>query len=148
MAERTGDMPNLPDAFEFHHLGYATRGIDREIEPLTLLGYRETGVRFADPVQGIAGCFVEGPGPRIELLENLPGSKTLTPWLDAGVKLYHFAYMVADLERALAWAATVRSRVVAPPVPATAFGGRRICFVMFRNGLLLELIERHLPESP
>jgi hypothetical protein len=85
-----------------------------------------------------------GPGPRIELLENTEGSHTLTPWLDAGTKLYHMAYEIeTTLEDALRWVQRERARVVVQPVPAVAFGGRYICFVMFRRGLLIELIERH-----
>lgn len=133
---------SLPTGYEFHHLGYASACLAKERDFFTLLGYVQEGEAFVDPVQGISGCFLTGPGPRIELLENLPGSRTLTPWLEAGIKLYHFAYLVADLDAALAWSSQQRSRVIVSPVPAVAFGGRRISFIMFRNRLLVEFIER------
>lgn len=142
MAEPMPAVPVLPAGYEFHHIGYATASLTRERELFSFLGYVQEGPDFADPVQGVAGCFVTGPGPRVELLENLPGAETLTPWLNAGIKMYHFAYLVADMAGALDWARSQRARVTVAPVPAVAFGGRCISFVMFRNGLMLEFIER------
>lgn len=138
------ELPQLPGGYEFHHIGYATTSIDRERGIFESIGYRLEGERFCDPAQGVAGCFISGPGPRIELLENLPGANTLTPWVDAGIKMYHFAYWVDDSTNAIDWARRSRGRVVVHPVPAVAFGGRRIAFVIFRNGLMLEFIERAL----
>lgn len=134
----------LPAGFVFHHLGYACTSIARERSVFESLGYEQEGQAFSDPIQGVNGCFMLGPGPRIELLENTEGSRTLTPWLEAGTKLYHLAY---EVETSLDEAVTCvvrreRARVVVQPVPAVAFGGRHICFVMFRQGLLIELIER------
>lgn len=134
--------PPQPAGHAFHHLGYACVSIAREITVLQALGYAQEGEHFRDPAQGVEGCFMTGAGPRIELLQNLPGAATLTPWLNAGIKLYHLAYEVADLHAALAWARAQRAVVKVEPVPAVAFGGRRIAFVFFRNGLLTEFIER------
>lgn len=130
---------------DFHHLGVATQGIARESAPWRALGYVEEGPVFEDPVQGVAGQFFAGAGPRIELLENLPGSSTLTPWLDAGIKVYHSAYEVHDLAAALERARAERARLIVAPVPAVAFGGRRICFLALRGGWIVELIETALP---
>lgn len=137
----------LPDGYEFHHIGYASTSLDKDRSFFALLGYRQEGETFADPVQGVTGCFLLGPGPRIELLENLPDATTLTPWLNAGVKMYHLAYLVQDIEGALNWARNQRAKVTVAPVSAIAFGGRRISFVMFRNGLMLEFIENTLKPS-
>jgi methylmalonyl-CoA/ethylmalonyl-CoA epimerase len=132
----------FPGISEFHHIGYATNSIERELKTFELLGYRVEGDRFTDPIQGVVGCFLVGPGPRTELLESLPDSKTLNPWIEAGVKMYHLAYLVDDIFRTVQWAREQRARVTVEPVPAVAFDGRRICFVMLRNGLLVEFIEK------
>lgn len=136
------NFPVLPEGYEFHHIGYACTSVAKELDFFTFLGYRLEGEWFCDPIQGVAGCFLAGPGPRIELLENLPDANNLTPWINAGIKMYHFAYLVANMERALTWARQQRARVVVAPVPAVAFGGRSISFIMFRNGLMLEFIEK------
>lgn len=136
------ELAALPSGYEFHHIGYATSSIEQDRGLFECLGYRLEGEPFADLVQGVAGQFLTGPGPRIELLENLPGAETLTPWIRAGVKMYHFAYWVDDISAAIDWARSQRGRVTVHPVPAIAFGGGRISFVMFRNGLMLEFIEK------
>lgn len=132
----------LAEGHVFHHIGYATASIERELSAFALLGYRPEGEGFTDPVQGVSGCFVVGPGPRIELLQGLPGAKTLEPWLSSGVRMYHLAYLVDDIHRATAWARSQRARITMGPVPAVAFGGRRIAFAMLRNGLLIEFVEK------
>jgi len=138
------EQPSMPSGYEFHHVGYATASIERERSFFEFLGYRIEGGIFADPQQGVIGCFMIGPGPRIELLENSPGSSTLTPWLNAGTKMYHLAYWVSRIDQALDWARGQRARVVVRPVSAPAFGGRKIAFVIFRNGLMLEFIQREV----
>lgn len=142
MAEPFPDIPPLPVGYEFHHVGYATAYMGKERTIFAFLGYHQEGEIFVDPVQGVTGCFLAGSGPRIELLENLPGATTLTPWLNSGVKMYHFAYLVENLDEALNWIRSQRAKVIVAPVPAMAFSGQRICFVMFRNGLMLEFIEK------
>jgi methylmalonyl-CoA/ethylmalonyl-CoA epimerase len=135
-------LTEAPAGYEFHHIGYATASIDRELATFRLLGYRSEDRVFIDPLQGVRGLFLSGPGPRIELLESLPGSSTLTPWLSKGIRMYHLAYTVPEIAGAVEWARAQRARIIVEPVPAVAFGLRRISFAMFRNGLLLELIER------
>lgn len=145
MAEQ---LRNLPDGFRFHHIGYATASIEKERDVFESLGYRLEGAVFQDPIQGISGCFLAGGGPRVELLENLPGSDRLMPWLNAGVRMYHLAYEVGStLEDALTWARGCRAKVNVAPVPAVAFRGRRIAFLTFRNGLMIELIETQPPAA-
>lgn len=127
---------------DFHHLGYACFDIKTEVKNFSFLGYKMEGSTFRDEVQGVAGCFLEGPGPRIELLENLPGSETLSPWIESRPSLYHLAYYVDDIYGSLTWAKENRFMLLNPPKPSIAFGGRLICFCMMRNKLMLELIER------
>ena len=134
--------PALPEGHIFHHIGYATASIERELATFASLGYRPEGASFTDPVQGVSGCFLVGPGPRIELLQSLPGAKTLEPWLGSGIRMYHMAYLVEDINQATAWARAQRARITVDPVPAVAFGGRRIAFAMLRNGLLIEFVEK------
>lgn len=141
------NLHELPASFEFHHIGYATASIELERRFFELLGYRTEGDAFVDPLQGVAGRFMTGAGPRIELLENLPASRTLTPWIDAGIKMYHFGYWVDGIEDAIDWARGQRGKVSAPPMPSVAFGGRRIGFVIFRTKLMLEFIERQPSNS-
>ena len=126
----------------FHHVGVACTDIAAEAAHFATLGYVAEGDSFEDAVQGIRGMFLAGQSPRVELLEPLrvdaPG--VLTPWLAQRVKLYHLAYVAPDLSEAIAGLRSQRGKLVVSPVPAVAFGGRNIAFVMLANRLLVELI--------
>jgi methylmalonyl-CoA/ethylmalonyl-CoA epimerase len=133
--------PWLGDEARFHHVGLACRSIDKELASLGGLGYSAAGERFSDPRQGITGLFVEGIGPRLELLEPLEGSTVLDPWLGGGGRMYHLAYEVKDMDGSIAAAAQARARLVSDPVPAVVYEGRRIAFLLLGARLLIELIE-------
>lgn len=127
--------------FSFHHLGVATRSIDKELPIYTLLGYEKEGEPFTDPGQGIRGQFLTGKsGPRLELLENLPGSTTLDLPLEKGQKIYHMAFLVPDIEKAITVLTNCRAKVISPPKASVYFGGR-ICFLLLPNMGMLELLE-------
>jgi methylmalonyl-CoA/ethylmalonyl-CoA epimerase len=136
--------PEFTKNFEFHHLGYATHSVQKELVQFTAIGYIQEGPSFADPMQGVSGCFITGAGPRIELLESLPDAQILTPWLEAGIHFYHMAYLVDSMEEAMRWVVKQRARVTTPPLPSVAFSGSKIMFAMLRNRSLIELIERPL----
>lgn len=126
----------------FHHVGVACRDLDREQAGYALLGYRPEADDFTDPVQGVRGRFLVAPGqPRVELLVNLEGSTTLDPWLRGPARTYQQAYETDAFDDAVAQFRAAGARVVSPPVPAVAFGGRRICFVMLRTMTLVEVVE-------
>ena len=129
------------EGWAFHHVGYACRSLDRDRRTFEGLGYVQAGAEFIDPRQGVRGCFMELGAQRIELLENLEGSQTLTPWLQSGVSMYHLAYELADIEQGVAHLREMRAKLISGPAPAVAFEGRRICFMMLPNRLLVELIE-------
>ena len=125
----------------FHHLGYATNKIEDEIEYFFKLGYELESDFFEDELQGIRGCFLVGNGPRLELLENLSNSKTLDPWLESKIKMYHIAYTTKNLNFSINLAKENKGKLIAPPTTSIAFKGNQIAFVSFRNAPLLELIE-------
>jgi len=127
--------------FHFHHIGVACRDMEKEAEALKLLGYEMEGERFTDPLQKIHGCFLIGVGPRVELLAPVDDTSPVVSWLNKDVKMYHQAYEVESMERALARLTAQRAVVVSRPKPAIAFGGRKVAFLMLPNRLLIELIE-------
>lgn len=127
---------------KFHHIGYACKTFDLEMPFFECQGYKQDGKDFEDDAQGIRGRFItKENSPRIELLENLPGSERLNPWLNLGMGVYHFAYEVQDLSIALNQAKKNRAIIVVQPTPAVAFNLKMIAFVMFRNTKLIEFIE-------
>lgn len=127
--------------FSFHHLGVACRDIDREREGWLRLGYALEGEAFTDPVQKIHGCFIIGPGPRLELLAPAAEGSPVEGYLQRGTKFYHQAFEARDFDGALQALQGKGLRVTAGPVPAVAFGGRRIAFLMTPTLNLIEIIE-------
>ncbi len=126
----------------FHHIGIATRKLDQEEKHYRAFGYVREGDDFEDPIQGIGGRFLIGGGPRLELLVEMPGRDVLTPWLRRGVRMYHLAWEVGDIAAAIRSFVDARAKVVVEPVPAVAFDGRHIAFLMMPNLQLIEFIER------
>ena len=125
----------------FHHIGVATKKIAQEISEYALLGYITEGDFFEDPLQGIRGIFLTSEsGPRLELLENLPGSQTLNVWLDRGQKFYHMAYYTDSIEQAIQYFREHCGILTISPKPSVYFENE-ICFMMLRNRQVIELLQ-------
>lgn len=129
------------DGCRFHHLGLACRDLAKESAAWTGLGYRPEGPIFVDPVQKIRGCFLVGPGPRLELLTPEGEGSPIEGYLARGIKIYHQAFESDAFETDLAALTAQGGKITAGPVPAVAFDGRRIAFVLLPTLNLIELIE-------
>lgn len=127
-------------SWRMHHVGIATRNLDGLTGRLENVGF-DLEKRFTDPLQGVDGAFLLGGDSRIELLAPLEGSDTLEPWLNSGNRMYQIAVEVDDLDAEIASVRDAGGRLVREPMPAVAFDGRRIAFMMIGTGFLLELIE-------
>lgn len=141
-ALRSVQSSDLNLGLEFHHIGVACRDLDAEERAFALLGYRRERPDFFDPIQGVHGRFIVGGGPRLELLRNDTEPGVLTPWIKKGVRFYHLAYEIDDLELGAAALVETGAKALMKPVPAVAFDGRPICFYMLPNLSLVELIGR------
>lgn len=133
----------------FHHIGLAcppdefAKGIDRE--HLSLLGYRPEAEKWTDERLGMQGQFLVATAtgaPRVELVAPHGDHSPVMPWLQRGVKLYHTAYLVTDLRAEIERNRKNHAKLMFPPTPAVAFGGRNVAFLMLPNRLLVELIEQ------
>lgn len=145
------DWPRPPDQGEnghfirFHHVGYAVADIQSYLDdfmgPLFApLSVTET---VEDPVQRVRVCFVEMQGGTlIELVAPLGEDSPLHPFIGSQRGgLYHLCYEVDDLEQVMAQFRRQRCLPLGRPVPAAAFGGRRIVFLLTPQRDLIELLE-------
>ena len=127
---------------EFHHIGVATENIEKEQHVFSMLGYRKENDSFEDLEQGVRGVFmIAKDQPRIELLENLEDRNTVTHFVEAGNKMYHFAYIVENIEKAISILSNCRIRIISPLKVSTYFKNR-ICFLVLPNKFMIELIEK------
>lgn len=136
------NMKMLIGNFEFHHIGVAAKDIMKEYSAFSLLGYSRESQVFEDENQGIKGLFITAKNqPRLELLCNLEGSTTLDAILNNKTKLYHFGYLVSNIDKAMEVLQNARARIVSPMKKSTYFG-KRICFLLLPNMFMVELIEQ------
>ncbi len=127
--------------FEFHHIGAAAKEIEKEFSYYKLLGYIREGASFEDKEQGIKGQFIISKNqPRLELLENLSDSVTLNVFLENNIHMYHFAYLIENIEKGMEILIRNRAKLVSPLKDSVYFK-KRICFFVLANSFLIELIE-------
>lgn len=136
------NFKRLVGSFEFHHIGVATKSIEKEFDSYSLMGYKKEDMVFEDKEQGIKGQFiVNNQMPRLELLENLEGYHTLDKQLEKNQKLYHTAYYVDNIDKAIEIFKLNRAKIISP-LKQSVYFGKRICFLMLPNMDMIELLER------
>jgi methylmalonyl-CoA/ethylmalonyl-CoA epimerase len=129
-----------------HHIGFVVSSIRDEIEGFTSsVGATWNGEIFDDPLQQVRVTFLQPASANeaaIELIEPTLDNSPVSRFLERGGGLHHLCYEVDDLEDALKLARARGSLVVKQPLPAVAFRGRRIAWVVTRNRLVIEYLER------
>ncbi len=129
-------------SIEFHHIGLACNKIEKDMCVFQMLGYHFEPDFFIDELQGVRGIFGTAKGqPCLELLENAEGSDVLTPYIVQGQKLYHFAYLVTDMDKISNYLEKNHAKMISP-LKFSAYFKTRICFYMLTNMFIIELIEK------
>lgn len=149
MREAVCDAMLSPFSFKVHHIGVAVARLQDALPAYTsVFGHTLLSGPFLDPIQRVSVCFVGSSGsgePAIELIEPAPGSPAerspLAAVLAKGIGAYHVCYEVQNVDAAIAHARTHGCHIVSPPVPAVAFGGRRIAWFYMPSRQLVELLE-------
>ena len=130
------------------------------------MGLRLVSGPFDDPIQRVRVAFVAGGegvcGPSvaghpglpegtregyrgdtpIELIAPLGDDAPIHQYLRKELGAYHICYEADDLDALLVHLRANRCLVVSGPVPAVAFGGRRIAWVFLPTRHLIEVVER------
>jgi methylmalonyl-CoA/ethylmalonyl-CoA epimerase len=97
--------------------------------------------RVLDPIQKVTVAFLDLHGLTIELIVPAVENSPISRQARKGVKLLHLCYRVPNLECAIAAALDVGLLLIAPPVPAVAFQGRKIAWLFSDTMGLFELVE-------
>jgi len=129
---------------DFHHIGLATKNIDRSIKDYKLLGYLSNNEKIMDPIQNVELCFLEKPNsPIIELVSPLSELSPVFSILEKnGTIPYHTCFEVNDIELTIEALKRERFVQISKVVPAIAFNNRKICFLYGINTGLIELLEK------
>jgi methylmalonyl-CoA/ethylmalonyl-CoA epimerase len=129
-----------------HHIGIVVASIDESGESIARsLGATWDQNIISDPLQKVRVTFLKGShnsDSLIELVEPGGEDSPVTQFLQRGGGLHHLCYEVSNLDEHLEFCRTVGNIIIRKPVPAVAFGGRRIAWVVTRKRLLVEFLEQ------
>jgi methylmalonyl-CoA/ethylmalonyl-CoA epimerase len=144
MEEIKLQFPANPD-LRLHHIGIVVRKIE-EFRPfyLDVLQYRERTSVIHDPVQTafVQFFFVPGTGYYLELVAPDSESSKLWKASQKGRSLNHLCYSCGNIAATVSFLKESACFVIQNPVPAVAFDGRSIAWLMTPDGLLIEIVER------
>ena len=141
----TDGLSNKLD-FKLLHVGVAVSSLGPTTELLSnLFGYKVVSGPFDDPIQKVTVCFLaktDEAGTEIELIAPTSEDSPIRSMLaKEGGGAYHLCFQTSDIDGALAHARKTGCIIVASPVPAVAFDGRRIAWIYTRSRQLFELVE-------
>ncbi len=146
MSNESSEKLRPADSVRLHHIGFVVASIQESGQSFALgLGADWDGNIVLDPIQKVRVTFLQGRSgtdPLIELVEPADPNSPVTRFLERGGGLHHLCYEVNNLEGHLEFCKSVGSTIIRPPVPAVAFGGRRIAWAVTRKKLLMEFLER------
>lgn len=130
----------------FHHVGFVVASIQEAAASFADSMAMEWDEQIIhDPNQIVRVSFLcsKNPAdPLVELVEPAGDTSPVLSFLKKGGGLHHVCYVVDSLDRQLEECRAKRSLIVRQPLPATAFGGRRIAWAYTKNKLLVEYLER------
>ena len=141
-------MSNAPaaPATRFHHVGFVVASIEDSIGPFQAsIGAARRSEITLDPIQSVKVAFLiqdQADAPQIELVEPVGQKSPVRRFLERGGGLHHVCYETADIEAQLKYMQTQGATLIRRPRPAAAFQGRQIAWVMTREKLLVEYLER------
>ena len=134
-----------PAGPSLHHIGYVVTGpietvVDQWRESL---GATHVSEIFHDPIQRVRVLFLHLPaGAQVELVERASPDSPVTTFAEKGGGMHHLCFEVDDLDAHLAEMKTRKAVLVRRPQPAVAFDQRRIAWMITRERLLVEYLER------
>ena len=136
-----------------HHIGYVVSSIATVGERFAKsVAATWDGRIIHDPLQKVFVSFLiplQESSAQIELVEPSGEDSPVLAFLKRGGGLHHLCYEVDDLDSHLQQMRLQRSLTARPPLPAVAFDGRRIAWMLTPDRLLLEFLERGMePELP
>ena len=128
--------------FRLHHIGFVVPSLADGHAVFSALGFDVSSPSFTDPIQRVTVQFIQmAGGVSIELISPAADDSPVSQFLSKrGMGLHHLCYEVPDLEAACEYLRNQRSMMTCAPVPAVAFGGRRISFHYWHKQIV-ELLE-------
>lgn len=128
-----------------HHIGYVVPSIAESLERWqATLSVVSVSAIFRDDIQRAQVLFLEfaSGGPTLELVEPVGADSPVAGFLQKGGGLHHLCFEVDDLQEQIRRVKARRGMLLRRPQPAVAFGGRQIAWMITRDKLLVEYLQR------
>jgi methylmalonyl-CoA/ethylmalonyl-CoA epimerase len=128
-----------------HHVGYVVRSIAETAPAMARalsLGWDSQIIH--DPLQLVNVTFLPANvagSSTIELVEPAGRRSPVLKFAESGGGLHHVCYEVEDLEAQIAASRAAGGTLVRVPMPAVAFAGRKIAWVVTAERLLVEYLQ-------
>lgn len=124
------------------HIGYAVKNIEKSKAAFEELGF-EFGELFNDHDRKIYIQFGRNDGYCIELVSPNGEGESPADFVlgKVGPTPYHICYRTDNLEKDIEELSAKKFKVIVPPAPASAFGGKRVVFMMNRSIGIIEIVE-------
>lgn len=127
-----------------HHVGMVVANLEAAGAVYAgALGLEPAGPPVVDHIQQVRVQFWIRPGDpvSVELIEPLSSTSPIAQQLRNGGGYAHLCYEVRNIDAEVRAAWERGGIIVRTPVPAAAFGQRRIAFVYFRDIGMVEYVE-------
>jgi methylmalonyl-CoA/ethylmalonyl-CoA epimerase len=135
----------MGDTLHLHHVGIAVPDIASAANRYRdRYGYEHASEPIHDPAQQAYVQFFRLPGDQtyLELVAPDGPDSRLSGAAKNGESLHHLCYSTENIEAACAGLRKQGLTLVRAPVSAVAFRGRRIAWLMGRDRMLTELVEK------
>lgn len=133
----------MSDSPQLDHVAIAVESIDAALPRFELIAGGPASTPESIPAQGVRVVFLGHGAGRVELIEPLSDTSSVSRFLQRrGAGLHHIAYRVPDLEAALQRLREADVQLI-DPEPRPGAGGHRVAFLHPRStgGVLIELVE-------
>jgi len=131
--------------YSIHHVGVAVKDIRQTAERyVRCFGYRLESEIIHDPQQEAYVQFLRLPDDPVylELVQPDGPQSKLSQAIARGGGLNHICYATDDIDAACQQLRANGLFLIASPVAAVAFNGRRIAWLVGRDRVVTELVER------
>ena len=142
-------MDNLENGMkdlQFEHIGITVNNIEESLASLKRHFKTEAVSEvYRDNLQNVAILFLNASGIKIELIAPLDRNKKspIDNLLKKNVAYYHLCFRTSCFEENIADLIKNGAMEIVKPIPAVAFGNKKITF-LFLGGLgLIEVVEKH-----
>ncbi len=128
-----------------HHIGIASKNIDKDINFFNLFGYKPKNMKIEDNKTGIFVQFMEAENqPDIELVQNIEKNGPMTEHLQSRRKIFHYAYITDNINNDMQNLINNGGGVILVPLSEDSNPDSTIkkwCYLIFRNMMIVELVE-------